>query len=465
MAQILIIEDEALLAKSLSRALMARGHDCIISSTAEEGLRLLEQLPTDIVLLDIQLPGMSGLEALKLIRKLDTNISVIMATAYATMASAIEAIRSGASDFLRKPLDTEEVALAVERAVTGARLRQTISYYHAVEAEKTDEDAIIDRSPGMKEVVKIIDRLLTVNLEQSSDYPPVLILGETGTGKDLIARTLHYRGKFSDQPFVEVNCTTLPKGLEEAELFGYERGAFTGADRSKRGLFEAAAGGTIFLNEIGDLPLDSQSKLLQVLEQKSMRRVGGMRDIAANVRIITATNRNLKDPQKFREDLYYRLNNVSIQVPPLRERREDIADLSQLFLRRFGKKYQVDKVLDTSAINAMMIYNWPGNVREMRQVIERVIFLNESSSITANDLNLSTSKSSAVSIDTKGLLQIDFPQDGIDIESVEKELIIKALESCDGNVSEAARKLHLGREALRYRIKKFEIHKLIQISG
>ncbi len=465
MAQILIVEDEVLLAKSLARALTARGHDCVTVTTAEEGLRILEQIPTDIVLFDIQLPGMSGLEAVRHVRKLDPNISVIMATAYATMASAIEAIRAGASDFLRKPLDTEEVALAVERAVTGARLRQTISYYHAVEAEKTDGDALVANSAKMREVVKIIDRLLSLELNSPADYPPVLILGETGVGKDLIARALHYRGKFSDQPFVEVNCTTLPKGLEEAELFGYEKGAFTGAEKSKRGLFEAAAGGTIFLNEVGDLSLESQVKLLQVIERKSLRHVGGVRDIATNARIIAATNRNLRDAGRFREDLYYRLNNVTIQIPALRERSEDISGLAQMFLQRFGRKYNVNKTLNPDAAAALKNYSWPGNVRELRQVVERVVFLDHNPVITAADLNLQTDATSTAKLDLRGGIEISFPDEGVDIEQVERELIIKALESSGGNISEAARKLRLGREALRYRIKKFDIQKQIQIFG
>lgn len=465
MAQILIVEDEVLLAKSLSRALTTRGHDCIHVTTAEEGIRLLEQMPIDIVLLDIQLPGMSGLEAVKHVRSIDPNISVIIATAYATMASAIEAIRSGASDFLRKPLDTEEVALAIERAVTGARLRQTISYYNAVEAEKTDEDALVASSTKMREVQKVIERLRDIELNNPSEFPPVLILGETGTGKDLVARTIHYRSKFADQPFVEVNCTTLPKGLEEAELFGYEKGAFTGADRSKRGLFEAASGGTIFLNEIGELPMSSQVKLLQVIERQSLRRVGGMRDIATNVRIIAATNRNLQDQQRFREDLYYRLNNVTIQVPSLRDRRDDIVGLTELFLSRFNRKYRFSKTLDQSAIEALTSYSWPGNVRELRQIIERVVFLDTKSVIDASDLSLPIASTTPVRIGRDESIQIDFPADGIDIEIVERELILKALESSGGNISEAARKLRLGREALRYRIKKFDIQKQITIVG
>ncbi|MEE8418240.1 MAG: sigma-54 dependent transcriptional regulator, partial [candidate division Zixibacteria bacterium] len=329
MAQILIIDDEVLLAKSLSRSLIARGHDCVTATTAEEGLRLMEKMPADIALIDLQLPGMSGFEAMKNIRQRDPDIAVIVVTAYGTMATAVEAMRSGASDFLRKPLDTEELALAVERAVANARLKHTVSYYHEREAERTNEDELIYKSSKMKRISEMLAKVVSMDLPHSSDYPPVLILGETGTGKDLLARHVHYKGKFSGQPFVEVNCSSLPRGLEEAELFGYEKGAFTGAHRSKRGLFEAAEGGSIFLNEIGDLNPEAQVKLLQVIENKSLRHVGGLRDITIDVRVIAATNRDLKDRKKFRDDLYHRLNNLKMDLPPLRERKEDILSLAE----------------------------------------------------------------------------------------------------------------------------------------
>ncbi len=465
MAQILLIDDEVLLAKSVCRALVSRGHDCFTAVSAEEGLALLEKMSPDIVLLDVQLPGMSGLEAIKVIRKFDSNISIIMATAYGTMASVVEAMRSGACDFLRKPLDTEEVFLAVERALASFRLKQTVSYYHSVEAEKTDEDKLVCDSPKMKVVGELVEKLASMNLENASDYPPILILGETGVGKDLIARYVHFRGNLSEQPFIEVNCTTLPKGLEEAELFGYEKGSFTGAFRSKRGLFEAATGGSIFLNEIGDLTQDVQVKLLQAIEQKSFRRVGGLRDISANVRIIAATNRDLKNQSKFRSDLYYRLNNLTIEVPPLRDRKEDILKLANIFLRKFAKKYHNTKKLDQSAKDAMLDYPWYGNVRELRQLMERVTFLSSESIIKKEDLRLQvagkTPSIGSVSDDSAE----EFPEEGVDLERAERELILRALKSCDGNISEAARKLGIGREALRYRVKKFAISKSIEIIG
>ncbi|MEE9555000.1 MAG: sigma-54 dependent transcriptional regulator [candidate division Zixibacteria bacterium] len=465
MAQILIIEDEVLLAKSLARSLMGKGHECLIAASAEDGLKMLEQLPADVVLVDLQLPGISGFEAMKKIRQRDPDTAVIVVTAFGTMASAVEAMRSGASDFLRKPLDTEELALAVERALTDARLKQEVAYYHSREVEKTDEDRLITNSSRMREVSEIIDKLLDMSLPSPSEFPPVLILGETGTGKDLIARIIHYRGKLSSKPFVEVNCSSLPKGLEEAELFGHEKGAFTGAHRSKRGLFETAEGGTIFLNEVGDLNLEAQVKLLQAIENKSIRHVGGLRDIDVDVRVIAATNRDLRDKRAFREDLYHRLNNFVLRVPPLRERIEDIVDLAVNFLGRFCRKYGVEKKLSDDANIALTEYNWPGNVRELRQLIERVIFLTGGSTIGAIDLNIPQSEKSTFSLSNDGKIRVDFPEEGIDFESIEKEVILQALISSGGNVSEAARKLKIGREALRYRITKHSISKLTKIIG
>lgn len=464
MAQIIIIEDEVLLAKSLCRSLAVKGHDCMTVTTAEDGLKLLEKTPMDIVLLDLQLPGMSGLEAIEHIRRIDPDIVVIMATAYGTMASVVEAMRAGASDFLRKPLDTEEVAIAIDRAVANARLRQTVSYYHSREAEKVDEDKLICSSPKFKMVSGVIRRVVEMDLSRPSDYPPVLILGETGTGKDLVARHIHYNSKFSRQSFVEVNCSTLPRGLEEAELFGYEKGAFTGATHSKRGLFEAASGGTIFLNEIGELVMEAQVKLLAVIERKMLRRVGGLKDIAIDVRIIAATNRDLKDKAQFRADLYHRLNHLTIEVPSLRERRDDILELSELFLAKSCAKFNIERKFSDEARAALLSYNWPGNVRELRQLIERAAILSTDCLMTRDDLHL-PSKKRISSGNSEFSIALDLLSDEIDLEQVEKEIIIAALRYCGGNVSEAARKLKIGREALRYRISKYSISKLIDIIG
>jgi DNA-binding NtrC family response regulator len=464
LAQILIIEDEVLLAKSLARSLTGKGHDCVTVTNAEEGLGLLEKMPTDIVLIDLQLPGMSGFDAMKLIRKQEPETSVIVITAFGTMASAVEAMRSGASDFLRKPIDTEELALAVERAVANARLKHTVSYYQSKEAEKTTEDFLICGSPGMKKASEVINKVINMNLPRASDYPPILILGETGTGKDLVARYIHFNSRLSNQPFVEVNCSSLPRGLEEAELFGYDKGAFTGAQKSKRGLFEAADGGAIFLNEIGDLNPEAQVKILKAIENRIIRHVGGLRDLTIDVRVIAATNRDLKDRELFREDLYHRLNHLRISLPPLRERTEDILPLARLFLKKYCRKYNVEKHLSPEAENALASYHWSGNVRELNQCIERTIFLSTGSEIDTADLGLPHYKKTPLMMENKGTIKIEFPAEDSGLEKIEKEIILQTLKSTNGNVSKAARNLQIGREALRYRIKKYSISKEMKLS-
>ncbi len=457
MAQVLIVEDESLLAKSIARYLTGKGHDCFVASTGEAGLALLEKSKMDIALLDLQLPGISGLETLKRLREADPDLVVIIATAHGTMAAAVEAMRLGANDFLRKPLDMEELSLTVIKAIDNSRIRQKITYYHDREAEQALGGSLVCHSPKMREVSTLLERIITMDLERPSDYPPVLILGETGTGKDLIARSIHYRSRLSPEAFIEVNCSTLPKGLEEAELFGYEKGSFSGALTSKRGLFEAAIGGTIFLNEIGDLSPDAQVKILQVIERKTLRRIGGLRDIPLDVRIIAATNRDLRDANRFREDLYYRLNNLTITTPPLRERTEDILELAELFLTRYSQKYAVEKVLTPEACASLISYHWPGNVRELRQLIERVTFLSSSPNVTASDLNIDQSHPTRVSVDEEQSISVIIPDSGVDFEALECEIIKQALIISNGNVSQAAQVLRLGREALRYRITKHNI--------
>jgi DNA-binding NtrC family response regulator len=373
------------------------------------------------------------------------------------MASVVEAMRSGAADFLRKPIDTDELALAIERALANAKLKHTVDYYQSREIEKTDENKLIDFSPSMREVTRVLEKLIETDLPRPSDFPPVLIMGETGTGKDLLARNIHFRGKYSAKPFVEVNCSSLPKGLEEAELFGYEKGAFTGADRLKRGLFETADGGTIFLNEIGDLIQEAQVKLLQVIEKKCIRRVGGLRDINVDVRIIAASNRDLRNRGIFREDLFHRLNNVKLEIPPLRRREEDIIPLADLFLSQFSRKYNTHMNLSNQAINVLQEYDWPGNVRELRHLMERVTFLSKKALIEPRDLGIIAKPDRSISQPSNVIVGGKFPNEGIDLGIMEKELILKALKSSDGNVSQAARKLNIGREALRYRMKKHNI--------
>ncbi len=455
MAQVLIIDDELLLAKSLARSLGRKGHDCALAGTAEDGLGLLKTSPPDVVLLDLQLPGMHGLTALKHIVEFDPSIVVVITTAYGTVASAVQAMRAGASDFLRKPLDVEEVGLTIEKALSTARMRDTLSYYHKRDVEQAGTDHLLGSSEAMKAIHALVERLSQLNLQRASDCPPVLITGETGTGKDLTARVIHYRSRFGEQPFIDINCPSLPRGLEEAELFGYERGAFTDAHKSKRGLFEAAEGGTIFLNEIGDLPLEVQVKLLQVIERKQLRHIGGLRDIPANTRVMAATNRDLRKMVElgtFREDLYHRLHHFALELPALREREHDILLLAQHFLDRSLRKYgQSRRILSADATTALLSYRWPGNVRELDHVIDRAVVLSHGSEVTAADLNLRISSDPPPTMETSQLTERKT------LDDLERQAIQGALHETQGNVSEAARILGIGREALRYRIQKHRL--------
>lgn len=460
MARIVIIEDEIVLAKSIARSLMKIGHECLLAETAEEGVKLVGEKRPDLILLDMKLPGLAGLDALHQIKTLDPDIIVIIITAHSTVETAVEAMKSGAYDYLQKPLDKEELILILDRALERYRLKHKLSYYQQKEAEQLSQLKILGECEAIQQIKAIIERISRLDPSSSGDLPTVSLFGETGTGKDLIARVIHAKSPFADQPFVEINCTSLPDTLMEAELFGYEKGAFTDARTSKQGLFEAADGGSIFLNEIGDLNLQSQAKLLKAIEQKEVRRLGSVRDRRVNVRIIAATNRNLEEAVrkgKFREDLFYRLKVITIELPPLRERGDDIILLAEHFLKEFTCKYaSQSKSFSHEAILAMKRYPWPGNVRELAHVIERAVLLTDSPILLPSHLGLETQYPIFHST-PDNRLQIEFPSTGINLEEVERQLIEKALEIAKGNVTEAARKLGIGREALRYRVQKHGI--------
>jgi DNA-binding NtrC family response regulator len=460
MAQILIIDDEMLLARSLARSLTQRGHDCSVAGSAEEGLPLIRTSKPDIVILDMQLPGISGLTALGKILEFDSSIVVLIVTAYGTVASAVEAMRKGASDFLRKPLDIEEVSLTIERALANVRIRDALSYYQNREVEQLGMDHLVGEGAPMRAVLDMIDRLSGIRVARVTDCAPILITGETGTGKDLAARVIHHRSKFCEYPFIDVNCPSLPRGLEEAELFGYERGAFTDAHKSKRGLFEAASGGTLFLNEIGDLSLEVQVKLLQAIERRTLRHIGGLRDIPFEVRIIAATNRDLRamiSSGTFREDLYHRLHHFYLEMPPLRDRGDDIAILAGHFLNRAIRRYGLEpREFSADALAVLRTYPWPGNLRELDHVVDRAAFLSHDTVIDPEDLGLPERTSP---LDARRHPPVPSSMDrGGTLDEIEREAIRAAIAASDGNVSEAARALGIGREALRYRIQKHRLN-------
>ena len=456
MPSILIVEDEAVFGKSLARFLARAGYDCTLRSRAEDGLTALEECGPHAVLLDIRLPGIDGLQALRAFQDRDADLPVIMMTAYGAIEDAVEAMKAGAVDYLCKPLDLLEVRLVVEKVLNAAQKQRRLSYYQRRETELAERTRIVGACSAMQEVFSLVDRFTQIGAGRAGELPTVLILGETGTGKGLIARAIHAKGPAAGGPFVEVNCTTLPRDLIEAELFGYEKGAYTGATESKPGLAEAAEGGTLFLDEVGDLPLSAQSKLLQLIEHKTARRLGGLRTRAISMRIIAATNRDLdelSDAGAFRQDLLYRLKVLPLVLPALRARGDDIRLLAEYFGQVFSQKYHTKgQRLTPAALAALGRYHWPGNVRELAHVIERAVLLNDGPGIGPELFNLPPRPHShAPSFEgVDGLA-------GLSLEEVERHLIAQALEASRGNVSEAARKLGLSREALRYRLQKHAI--------
>jgi DNA-binding NtrC family response regulator len=388
-------------------------------------------------------------------------------TAYSSVESAVAAMKDGAYDYIQKPIDHDELTFVIEKALETRRLRERLSYFQRKEIQQAAHGEIIGASPRITQVIELIERIAHLEPGSAGELPTVLLQGETGTGKDLVARAIHRRGSLAGQPFVEIECTSIPKELAEAELFGYEKGAFTSATTTKPGLIEAADGGTLFLDEIGELGLELQAKLLKAIERRQIRRVGSLRERKINVRIIAATNRNLEAAVKtgsFRPDLYYRLKVLTVELPPLRERGDDVVLLANHFLKRLTHKYSLPaRQFTEPALDALKKYRWPGNVRELAHVVERALLVCDESEIGPSALGLdiafpviASRRRSSLS-GTDEALEIQFPERGVDLEEIERQLIERALALTGGNVAEAARKLCIGREALRYRIQKHGI--------
>ncbi len=462
MADVLIIDDEVLLGETVASALREKGHRCERAETARAGLERAAGMQPDVILLDLKLPDAEGLELLGELHSVSPGTEVIVITAFGSIERAVEAVRAGALDFMQKPLDLDAVELAVQRACeTGSLRRRVAASRRRDEWESRLRDLVDGGSPAMRPVFEAIERFSGLDLPRAADVPTVLISGETGTGKNLVARAIHARSRLRDAPFVLVNCTNLSKELFESELFGYERGAFTGAVASKEGLFEAAEGGTIFFDEIGEVPLETQARLLSVVERRRGRRLGGTRERFYDVRILAATNRDLErevERGRFRRDLYYRLAMVRVHIPPLRERPEDLEALARFFLERVGRKYNRRCELAPETIEAMRRYPWPGNVRELAHSIERAVLAREDGAvIRPDDFGFERPGAIPVVRVEGGTVEADFSRGGIRLEEVEAELIRKALRQAGGNVSRAARLLGLSRSALRYRIEKFDL--------
>ena len=456
---VLIVDDERTLARSIRIFLSESGYDAEVAGDGEKALELLESLRPDVVFADVRLPGMGGIELLQRIRDFDATIPVVIMTAYGSIEGAVEAVKLGAFDYLKKPVDLEELKLLADRARETSLLKQELSYYRGREARKLPFSGVIGESPALLTIMEQARQVAALD-----DTPPVLITGETGTGKGLIAHTIHAYGPRASKPFIEVNCTALPANLMEAELFGHERGAFTDAKQSKIGLFEAAEHGFIFLDEIGDTELPLQGKLLRAIEERMVRRVGGIRDRKIDVRILAATNRDLeREAQQgtFRRDLYFRLAVILLRLPPLRERGDDVLLLANDFVRRFSAKYGKEvKRISADARDALLAYAWPGNVRELSHVIERAVLWSQGAVLEESQLSLTLQgepEARATEPDSPLTIPGILPPKGTDLAQWEKAMIEQALRESGGNQTQTAQRLGVSRDTLRYRLKKYGI--------
>lgn len=455
MARILVIDDEENMRWALQKALTKDGYEVVSAADAQEGIKFIHQKQPDLVLSDVKMPGMDGMELLNVIRDESPELPVIMITGFGSVELAVAAMKAGAADFILKPFDIEAVKLSVHRALGVEKLKEEVRFWRS-ESAKPAVYGIIGKSKVMLATMELVEQVAPANAT-------VLVTGESGTGKELIAQAIHQLSSRSNQPLIKVNCAAIPENLLESELFGHEKGAFTGAVNRKAGRFERAEGGSIFLDEIGELPLAMQAKLLRVLQEKEIERVGGMETIKVDVRVITATNRDLEQEVRegrFREDLYYRLKVVPILVPPLRERLDDVPELAVYFVQQYARELGKGNLsISPEAMEFLICYNWPGNVRELQNVMERAVILCRGQSIVPDLLPLEVLASGEPTINrNRGNSAVVLPDEGVELEEVEKELIRQALEKSGGNQTKAARLLGISRYTLIYRLEKYGIN-------
>lgn len=455
MSVILVVDDEKPQREILKTILDSEGYETYTASSGREALSVIKRIHPDVLLTDLKMEGMDGVELLESILREPFQPSIIIITAYGTISSAVEAVKKGAFDYLTKPIDKETLLLTVRRGIERANLLRENLRLHEELFERFNIEGIIGRSHKMQRAIDVMKRVAPSSVT-------VLIYGESGTGKELVAKAIHYNSPRRIKPFIAINCAAIPENLFESELFGYETGAFTGAVTKKEGLFKSANNGTIFLDEIGDLPLPMQSKILRLIQDKEIRSIGGKEAIKVDVRIIAATNKSLeKEIEKgnFREDLYYRLKVVTIELPPLRERVEDVPELVDFFIKKYNREFgKRIKTIEPDALEFLADYYWPGNIRELETVVERAVLMNDKDIITKFDIQgelrlrqLPTS------------LQFDIPDTGINLEELEKELIKKALTKAGGVATKAARLLGMNYKAFLYRMEKFNLNSLILI--
>jgi len=451
--RILIVDDERQIRLALRERLAHEGFETIEAENGAAAERAISEALFDVALLDMRLPDTDGLTVLDTIKAKLPDMPVIVLTAYSSIDDAVESMRRGAFDYIRKPFLMDDLARTIRRALASATANETSTAEAEGVQSRFGLESIIGDSSQMVQIRRLIRTIA------QSDATTVLLLGESGTGKDMHARALHYESDRAGKPFMNVTCTALPESLLESELFGYEKGAFTDAKTLKQGLFELADGGTVFMDEIGDMSPALQAKLLRVLEEKTFRRIGGQQDVTVDVRVIAATNRELDvliEQGRFREDLYYRLNTVPIYIPALRERPEDVPLLAAHFLRVYNREFQRTlSGFTRDALAKLENYGWPGNVRELRNVIERAVLLCAGNEVTAQDILLGRAVLGRPSVSPGCTVRL--PEQGCNLADVERELIEQALERTKGNQTRAAQLLGVTRDQIRYKMGKYQL--------
>ncbi len=470
--KILVVDDERLVRWSLRQKCEEWGYAVIEAAGGEPGLRLAQQESPDLILLDVRLPDLNGIQVLEQLKKNGDARAVIMITADPQLEDVKHALKLGAYDFVGKPLDFEELRVTIRNALEATHLRGEVQTLRGEVRRQTGYHEVIGVSPKMTELMSFVRKVA------ESEATTILIQGESGTGKDLIAKAIHYESNRRDKPFVPINCSAIPETLMEAELFGHERGAFTDAKQMKKGLFETADGGTLFLDEIGELSPLLQAKLLRVLEDQVIRRVGGVRDMQVDVRVIAASNRDLERAvreETFRQDLYYRLAMIAIFIPALRERSDDILPLVEFFIERYNQRFKKSvRGITPDTRRLLLSHNWPGNVRELKNSIERAMILEDEplvrprylpfalgeaarSGLTAFEHSSPPGDGSRQLPSGRTLPRLYIPEEGTSLEEMERTMVELAMRQANGNQTHAARLLDISRDTLRYKLKKFEL--------
>lgn len=458
---ILLVDDQDTIRFFLEKTLVQEGYECVTAATGGEAIEKARQVMPDLVLLDLKLPDMSGLDVLRKIKEIFPEIGVVMITAFGDVETAVTAMKNGAFDFVSKPINLDQLLMVIKKGLESERLSREVLQLKRKMDPEVGFDYILGDSVSMKKVYDIARQVA------QSDTTTVLIEGESGTGKEMIARLIHRYSTRAEKPFMDINCASLPEQLLESELFGYEKGAFTDAKAQKQGLLEMANRGTLFLDEIGEMSLTIQVKLLRVLERMEFRRLGGTQDIHVSLRVVSATNRDLQeevDEGRFRADLFYRLKVVPLYVPALRDRKEDLLKFVNYFINNFNTKFNKSfESVSDDARNVLLNYGWPGNIRELKNVIERVVLLESGTVITPEMLPFTSSRNEDSSIGRRidSVLSQPLPDDGVDFDGIvnelEKLLIVKASDQSGWNQSRTARLLNMKRDKLRYRMKNFRI--------